>query len=72
MPRKAAKGSPRYYFHQGTEDAIIRHNKETRPHMREEFIMNTLEHLLKSWQKTLSIHLSFITLMFQVQMLYTR
>ena len=35
MPRKAAKGSPRYYFHQGTEDAIIRHNKETRPHMRE-------------------------------------
>ena len=35
MPRKAKKGSPRYYFHQGTEDAIIRHNKETRPHMRE-------------------------------------
>ena len=35
MPRKAAKGSPRYYFHQGTEDAIIRHNKETRPFMRE-------------------------------------
>ena len=34
MPRKAAKGSPRYYFHQGTENAIIRHNKETRPHMR--------------------------------------
>ena len=28
MPRKAAKGSPRYYFHQGTEDAIIRHNKD--------------------------------------------
>ena len=23
MPRKAGKGSPRYYFHQGTEDAII-------------------------------------------------
>ena len=35
MPRKAKKGSPRYYFHQGTEDAIIRHNKETRPFMRE-------------------------------------
>ena len=35
MPRKASKGSPRYYFHQGTEDeTIIRHNKETRPHMR--------------------------------------
>ena len=34
MPRKAKKGSPRYYFHQGTEDAIIRHNKETRPHIR--------------------------------------
>ena len=26
MPRKAKKGSPRYYFHQGTEDAILRHN----------------------------------------------
>ena len=35
MPRKAKKGSPRYYFHQGTEDAIIRHNKEERSHMRE-------------------------------------
>ena len=35
MPRKAKKGSPRYYFNQGTEDAIIRHNKETRPFMRE-------------------------------------
>ena len=35
MPRKAKKGSPRYYFHQGTEDAIIRHNKETRSHIRE-------------------------------------
>ena len=35
MPPKAKKTSPRYYFHQGTEDAIIRHNKETRPHMRE-------------------------------------
>ena len=35
MPRKAKKGSPRYYFHQGTENANIRHNKEDRPHMRE-------------------------------------
>lgn len=35
MPRKVKKGSPRYYFHQGTEDAIIRHNKETRAHIRE-------------------------------------
>ncbi len=35
MPRKAKKGSPRYYFTQTTENAIIRHNKETRPHMRE-------------------------------------
>ena len=35
MPRVAKKGSTRYYFNQDTEDAIIRHNKETRPHMRE-------------------------------------
>ena len=35
MPRKAKKSSPRYYFHQGTENAIIRHNKENRPYMRE-------------------------------------
>ena len=35
MPRKAKKGSPRYYFHIGTENAIIRHNQETRPVMRE-------------------------------------
>ena len=26
MPRKAKKGSPRYYFHQGTEDAIVAYN----------------------------------------------
>ena len=48
MPRKAAKGSPRYYFHQGTEDAIIRHNKETRPHMRER-IYN--EHIRTPFEK---------------------
>ena len=35
MPRKAKKGSTRYYFTDDTEKAIIRHNKETRPHMRE-------------------------------------
>ena len=48
MPRKAKKGSPRYYFHQGTEDAIIRHNKETRPHIRER-IYN--EHIRKPFEK---------------------
>ena len=48
MPRKAKKGSPRYYFHQGTEDAIIRHNKETRPHMRER-IYN--EHIRTAFEK---------------------
>ena len=32
MPRKAKK---KQYFTQTTENAIIRHNKETRPHMRE-------------------------------------
>jgi len=32
MPRKAKK---KQYFTQGTENAIVRHNKETRPHMRE-------------------------------------
>ena len=32
MPEKGKKGSPRYYFHQGTKIQIIRHNKETRPH----------------------------------------
>ena len=32
MPRKAKK---KQYFTQLTENAIIRHNKETRPHMRE-------------------------------------
>ena len=32
MPKKAKK---KQYFTQGTENAIVRHNKETRPHMRE-------------------------------------
>ena len=35
MPRVAKKGSTRYYFTDVTEQAVIRHNKETRPHMRE-------------------------------------
>jgi hypothetical protein len=48
MPPKAKKTSPRYYFHQGTEDAIIRHNKETRPHMRER-IYN--EHIRTPFEK---------------------
>ena len=48
MPRKAKKGSPRYYFTQTTENAIIRHNKETRPHMRER-IYN--EHISTAFEK---------------------
>ena len=48
MPRKAKKGSPRYYFHQGTENAILRHNKETRPVMRER-IYN--EHIRQAFEK---------------------
>ena len=48
MPRKAKKGSPRYYFHQGTEDAIVRHNKEDRPYMRER-IYN--EHIRYAFEK---------------------
>ena len=34
MPRKAKKGSSRYYFTQKTEDAIIRYNNEERAPMR--------------------------------------
>jgi hypothetical protein len=34
MPRKAKKGSSRYYFTQKTEDAIIRYNSEKRAPMR--------------------------------------
>ena len=52
MPRKAKKGSSRYYFTQDTENAIIRHNKETRPHMREriynEHIRNAFEKLAEN------------------------
>ena len=48
MPRTAKKGSPRYYFTQTTENAIIRHNKETRPHMRER-IYN--EHIRTAFEK---------------------
>ena len=48
MPRKAKKGSPRYYFHQGTEDAIIRLNKETRPYIKER-IYN--EHIRTPFEK---------------------
>ena len=35
MPRKAKKGSPRYYFTMDTQAAILRHNNETRPIIRE-------------------------------------
>ena len=48
MPRVAKKGSPRYYFHQATEDAILRHNKETRPVIRER-IYN--EHIRQAFEK---------------------
>ena len=72
MPRKAKKGSPRYYFHQGTEDAIIRHNKETRPHMRER-IYN--EHIRVPFEKLAEniIHtFKFYYFDVQVQMLCTK
>ena len=52
MPRKAKKGSPRYYFNMDTQAAIIRHNKETRPVMREriynEHIRNAFEKLAEN------------------------
>ena len=48
MPRKAKKGSPRYYFNQDTENAIIRLNKETRSHMKER-IYN--EHIRTAFEK---------------------
>ena len=48
MPRKAKKGSPRYYFNQDTENAIIRLNNETRPHMKER-IYN--EHIRTAFEK---------------------
>ena len=48
MPRKAKKGSPRYYLNQDTENAIIRLNKETRSHMKER-IYN--EHIRTAFEK---------------------
>ena len=48
MPRKAKKGSTRYYFRDITEQAVIRHNKETRPYMRER-IYN--EHIRTAFEK---------------------
>ena len=48
MPRKAKKGSTRYYFTDVTEQAVIRHNKETRPYMRER-IYN--EHIRTAFEK---------------------
>ena len=48
MPRKAKKGSTRYYFTDSTEQAVIRHNKETRPHMRQR-IYN--EHIRTPFEK---------------------
>ena len=48
MPRKAKKGSPRYYFYQITENAIIRHNKETRPYIKER-IYN--DHIRQAFEK---------------------
>ena len=48
MGRKAKKGSSRYYFTQKTEDAIIRYNNESRPHMRNK-IYN--EHIHKAFDK---------------------
>ena len=48
MPRKAKKGSTRYYFTDVTEQAVIRHNKETRPHIRER-IYN--EHIRTPFEK---------------------
>ena len=48
MPRKAKKGSPRYYFTQVTEDAIIRYNKEERAYMKER-IYN--DHIRRAFDK---------------------
>ena len=45
---KAKKAKRKMYFTQGTEDAIVRHNKETRPHMRER-IYN--EHIRYAFEK---------------------
>tara|TARA_B100001123_G_C15288598_1_gene1016579 strand:- start:1235 stop:1963 length:729 start_codon:yes stop_codon:yes gene_type:complete len=43
MPRKAKKGSARYYFTQKTEDAIIRYNNEKRPAMRNKIYNDHIE-----------------------------
>jgi len=48
MARKAKKGSPRYYFTQKTEDAIIRYNKEERAYMKER-IYN--DHIRRAFDK---------------------
>ena len=52
MPRKAKKGSTRYYFTDKTQDAIVRHNAEVRPYMREriynEHIRNAFEKLAEN------------------------
>ena len=43
MPRKAKKGSARYYFTQKTEDAIIRYNNEKGPAMRNKIYNDHIE-----------------------------
>ena len=48
MPRKAKIGSPRYYFTQVTEDAIIRYNKEERAYMKQR-IYN--DHIRRAFDK---------------------
>ena len=48
MPRKAKKGSPRYYFTQKTEDAITRYNKEERAYMKQR-IYN--DHIRRAFDK---------------------
>ena len=48
MPRKAKKCSPRYYFPQVTEDAIIRYNKEERAYMKQR-IYN--DHIRRAFDK---------------------
>jgi hypothetical protein len=48
MARKAKKGSPRYYFTQKTEDAIIRYNKEERAYMKQR-IYN--DHIRRAFDK---------------------
>ena len=48
MPRKAKKGSPRYYFTQVTEDAIIRYNKEEPAYMKQR-IYN--DHIRRAFDK---------------------